>query len=434
VTKSLSSWVARLCVYGILLGVAAVTHGMNFLRHVFFGKRQSRRVNDKSLILLGTFYNLGWFRSHILPLTKSTALEEIIVICEKPLIDAPKVVYCCPPRWVRLFGRTPARFLWSLWEARKRKPGTWMGYHIMPNALFALVGARIFGARSIYQMTGGPIQLIGGGNGSENVLLRKLLKPSHRLEALLFHVVRLFDCIVVRGQSAQAFVQQMHLCDKCEIITGSVDVERFAPADIPAEFDMVCVARLVSYKGVDSFLKTLAHVAKAIPSVRAAIVGGGPLRDELGELANSLGVDRCAEFLGQVDGVETILQRSKLFVLVSPSEGLSIAMLEAMAAGLPAVVNDVGDLSDIVESGVNGVLLDPADHEAAAKHIVDLLNDDARRTRMAEAARTTILDRCSVDAVADRWNRVLCYGDATSSPTSCAPECGVEEFGRATRV
>ena len=116
-------------------------------------------------------------------------------------------------------------------------------------------------------MTGGPIQISGGGNGSENMLLRKLGRPSRALEAIMFHVVRQFDCVVVRGNSAKAFVAEHRLCDHCEIITGSVDVSRFAPDSLPPEFDMVCVARLVSYKGVDAFLAILALVAKSRPSV-----------------------------------------------------------------------------------------------------------------------------------------------------------------------
>lgn len=427
-----TSWVARCMVYAILVGVACVSHVMSGLRRLLLGGRQSQHVNNKSLILLGTFYNLGWFRSHILPLAKSKALDEIIVICDGPLIDAPKVLYCHPPSWLRLLGRTPARFIWALWEAQKRKPGTWMGYHVMPNALFALVGARIFGARAIYQMTGGPIQLMGGGNGSENVLLRKLRRPSRWLEALLFHVVRQFDCVVVRGGSAKTFVEDHRLCDRCEIITGSVDVSRFAPNSITPQFDIVCVARLVSYKGVDALLTILALVAKSRPSVRAAIVGGGPLRERLVARCTTLGISHCVEFLGQVDDVERVLQRTKLFVLASPSEGMSIAMIEAMAAGLPAIVNDVGDLRDIVESGCNGVLLDPSDHGAAAARIVELLEDDTLRMRMSKAARSTVMDRCSVDAVAKRWDTLLSFWDEHESRTTAPKERETRSLGRVT--
>ena len=107
----------------------------------------------------------------------------------------------------------------------------------------------------------------------------------------------------------------------------------------------------------------------------AAIVGDGRLREELEVYAESLGLTENIEFLGKRKDVEELLMHSKVFVLPSKSEGLSIAMIEAMSAGVVPVVPDVGDLGDRVIDGVNGYLIEPNKIEEYAEIILSLLQD-----------------------------------------------------------
>lgn len=94
-------------------------------------------------------------------------------------------------------------------------------------------------------------------------------------------------------------------------------------------------------------------------------------------------------------------------MLLSPNEGMSIAMLEAMAAGLPVVVNDVGDLADLVIDGESGYLVPGGDVTRAASLAAELLADQGRRERLGRRARELILERASVAAVAKRWSEIL---------------------------
>ena len=131
------------------------------------------------------------------------------------------------------------------------------------------------------------------------------------------------------------------------------------------------------------------------------------MRPELERTAKALGIESHVEFLGKVDRVEKVLQRCRLFVLVSPSEGMSIAMMEAMATGVPVVVTDVGDLRDLVTPDRTGMLLDSVDPAEASKSIVAILEDEERRLSMSDAARAAALAHCSVEAIARRWNTAL---------------------------
>lgn len=404
---------AHVAVFAIYLSTAIAVHGAEILRTIFRRKTQTRAFGELRVLLVGTFYNENWFRSHILPLSACQSVRHIHVVTDSPLFEVGKVTYHCPPRWLRLpFGRMTARTIMMLLTAWRYRPDWMMGYHIMPNALLCLVFAKLFGCRSIYQMTGGPIQVIGGGTGSENTLLRRLQRPSVVCEALLFHDLRSFDAIAVRGEQARQFVEQHRLSDRTLVITGSVDVDQVHPSDGPKKYDLVNVSRLVPQKGLEFFIDVVSAFVRKGCSVQAAIVGGGPLMDSLKSRAVERGASDAFEFLGRRTDVPDILASSRVFVLTSPSEGMSIAMLEAMAAGLPVVVTDVGDLRDVVRDGLNGRFLNGHDVDADAALLDQCLRDTDWLSRAGRAARETAVNTFSVSAIAGKWDHF--FGTASN--------------------
>jgi glycosyltransferase involved in cell wall biosynthesis len=113
------------------------------------------------------------------------------------------------------------------------------------------------------------------------------------------------------------------------------------------------------------------------------------------------------DFLGQRHDVESIVVGAKVFVLTSLSEGLSIAMAEAMAAGAVPVVANVGELGDLVEDGTSGFLVPPNDVEQYADRIVKLLEDGDAWSRMSSAAAESAASRCGIDVVSAQWRECL---------------------------
>jgi glycosyltransferase involved in cell wall biosynthesis len=304
----------------------------------------------------------------------------------------------------RYLGRSLSRALLLLRSAKRERPDLLMGYHIMPNALLCLASAAILGLEAAYQMTGGPIQLIGGGPGSENRLLRRLRQPSRTLERLVFHVVRQFDLVVVRGRSAKEFVERHGLNRNCLIVTGSVDTERFSPDGSLPEYDLVCVSRLIHNKGLEFLLALVVQLRALCPSLRLALVGDGPLRHALETQARALGIAKNVCFLGLRSDVIEVLRRSRAFILASPSEGMSIAMLEAMAAGVPVAVTDVGDLRDVVSCGSTGIFLSGDDPVTDARAVGELLSNSLQLQGMSRNGRQLIEEGYSIAAVARRWD------------------------------
>ena len=107
---------------------------------------------------------------------------------------------------------------------------------------------------------------------------------------------------------------------------------------------------------------------------------------------------------GLTHDVPSYLQAADLFVLPSRREGLPVALLEAMACGLPAIASRLkGSTDAIIESGANGVLVPAGDVTALAEAIAALLDDAAERRRLGAGARATIAQRYSSGSIADRW-------------------------------
>ncbi len=395
---------ARFALFSIL-SLTIATHKLGMLLP-FNSDRFSSR--PRRIVMIGTFYNPGWFVAHATPLSRSNFVDEIIVLSDRPVdIDIDKVSFYCPSeRMISIFGRMISRFLSLISLAVKYRPQIYMGYHIMPNAPFALIGARLFSGYSIYQMTGGPIQIVDGGFRSENPLLNATKKPSKAQETMLYALVRSFDAIVVRGGRAGIFLRENHLSNNNFIITGAIDVTKFKPDNtVTKDYDIVTVTRLVPNKGVEAFLDCVYELKKHKPNIKAAIVGGGPLQQKLEQSTAQLDIKDNVFFLGKLDQVNTVLTRSRLFVLLSPSEGMSIAMLEAMSCGLPVVVTDVGDLQDVIRGHGSGILLESNNATEAAQNILSLLNDENLYESYSKSARDTIISYCSVDAITARWDQ-----------------------------
>jgi phenylacetate-CoA ligase len=318
---------------------------------------------------------------------------------------------------IRVLGRSGARALCALRLAFKERAHVIMGYHWMPNGLMALLIARASGARSCCQLTGGPVQLIGGGFGSENALLRQLSVPSRLLERLALAIARRFDLLVVRGSKAKEYLEARRVAKRTLIVPGSIETARFADRGEPREIDVVWVGRLVEVKQPAQMLGILAHMAPelekdglwsgSISTFKAVIVGDGPLRESLERRAAEWGLGDRVRFLGHQDRVEEVLRRSKVFLLTSRSEGLSIALAEAMAAGAVPVVADVGDLGDLVRHRVNGYLVPPDDISEYAIRIGELLASPSPWESFSDAARRAAVEYNDIGRIADRWARTF---------------------------
>lgn len=358
------------------------------------------------IMVTGTFHNPNWYLSHVIPLTRS-GVQEVILIVDEPQSPLEKVRFVCPPRWLaRVSSRAGAKTIWMFLAGLRDRPDLYMGYHLAPGACAALVVGRLLGRPSCYQMTGGPAGIVGGGYAAVDSIEGALGRPSKFIETLALAVVRQFDLVVVRGSKAKELLATYNIKRSVAVITGSVD-HCLQEQEPDRNIHLLFVGRLAPIKQINQFIAIVHAVKQAVPNVRAAIVGDGPLRTDLQTHARELGLSDNIEFLGKRKDVGAIMAQSRVFVLTSKSEGLSIAMAEAMASGVVPVVANVGELGDLVIEGVNGYLIEPNNIDAYAEKIVSLLRDDDLWSRYSARAFEVARKHCDVEVVSGEWQHHL---------------------------
>ena len=166
---------------------------------------------------------------------------------------------------------------------------------------------------------------------------------------------------------------------------------------LPPEGPIVgTVGRLVPVKGHSWLLKSVPRVLAEVPQACFAMIGAGPLAESLRQLAEELDISRRVMFLGARQDVPECLVALDLFVLPSLNEGMGLALVEAMAMGLPVVATRVGGIPDIVREGETGLLVPPGDEKALALAMLSLLWDPDRRRAYGEAAKRRVDERFDV--------------------------------------
>jgi glycosyltransferase involved in cell wall biosynthesis len=182
-----------------------------------------------------------------------------------------------------------------------------------------------------------------------------------------------------------------------------------APASVPdgvarsREQRILYLGRLFPRKGHDDLLRGFALIADTHPGARVVFAGSGDL-EVTRALAARLGVVERVEFLGWVTGARKAeeLARAAVFALPSHQEASPVSILEAMSAGTPVVATRVGGIPDLVQDGVNGLLVEPQNPTALARALSALLDDPGLGGRLAAHARETIAP-LSAPALAEEW-------------------------------
>jgi glycosyltransferase involved in cell wall biosynthesis len=194
--------------------------------------------------------------------------------------------------------------------------------------------------------------------------------------------------------------------DQFRVVPLGFDLEAFAAIDagarqaarralaLPVDAPVVAtVGRLTAIKQHRMFLEVVRALSDRHPDLVALIAGDGELRDELQEYSASLGIDHHVRWLGWQRDLATLYSATDVFVLTSRNEGTPVAIIEAMASGVPAVSTDVGGVGDVIDSPELGTLVPSGDVARLAQAVSDLLSDPVARSAMGDKARARVLER-----------------------------------------
>jgi phosphatidyl-myo-inositol dimannoside synthase len=179
---------------------------------------------------------------------------------------------------------------------------------------------------------------------------------------------------------------------------------------------ILTVGNIVARKGHDMVLRSLPHVIRHVPRVVYLIVGGGPYRPQLEELARMLGVQDHVVFAGQMpdEDLPDLYALSTVFVMASRAqmdrsdvEGFGLVFLEAGACGKPVVGGRSGGIPDAIEEGTSGFLVNPDEPEDIARALVRLLTHPELAARMGAQGRSRVVQRFQWKHVSERIQEII---------------------------
>jgi phosphatidylinositol alpha-1,6-mannosyltransferase len=198
-----------------------------------------------------------------------------------------------------------------------------------------------------------------------------------------------------------------------EILPPGTDPGRFHPAIVPEAHPpaLLTVSRLVPLKGIDQVIKILPALLKEFPDLVYVIVGEGPDRYRLEDLADEYQVSRSIRFLDQISYFDRklpqIYRSADVFVMPCEEEGFGIVFLEASASGLPVVAGKSGGTADAVRDGETGFLIPPDDRQVLLNTLQRLLKEPDLRRKVGLAGRRFVEEQMNWDRAAEQMRKCI---------------------------
>jgi glycosyltransferase involved in cell wall biosynthesis len=228
---------------------------------------------------------------------------------------------------------------------------------------------------------------------------------------------RFTDIVVAVSRDAAAVAREVEGVPeaKLRVIYNGVDTAAFARVEPDCRASRaVCVARLNPVKDIPTLIAAARIMADRLPGFRLEVIGDGPDRSRVEAAVVAHQLTDCVRLPGFRDDIPGVLAGASLFVLPSLTEGVSLTLLEAMAAGLPVVATAVGGNPEVVMDGVTGTLVPPGSPERLAEAIMAMFADPDRAQAMGEAGRARVREVFSLEAMATGYDRA--YRELLSGP------------------
>jgi glycosyltransferase involved in cell wall biosynthesis len=265
--------------------------------------------------------------------------------------------------------------------------------------LLAVMGGRFSGV---------PVALTRPVMLDDQVMYSSARRRIYRLvdESLTLKLANAVVAVSADGQRRLRTVSRVS-ADKLHLIHNGVNLGRFevrepTPADGSDAHPAVTlgmVAQLFPPKAWDDFVRVIGSLRDRGLNVRGMIVGEGELRSELESMVARMGLSDVIEFTGFQHDVRKVLAQFDIFLFTTKREGLSVAVIEAMASGLPVAATDVGGIAEQVEVGENGYIVPAGDVEAMVERCSELIQAPAKRARFSARSRELALERFSEDTM-----------------------------------
>jgi glycosyltransferase involved in cell wall biosynthesis len=209
-----------------------------------------------------------------------------------------------------------------------------------------------------------------------------------------------FSEIITPSQQLAGFVKQWGISKPVSVIPNGVQI--LGMTNQSKEFDLVTVSRLVPWKNVDLLIRIVAK-----KNLKLCVMGDGPENLKLRTLATELNAQ--VTFTGALaqDKVSQQVAKAKYFVLLSTYEGMSFALLEALGAGIPAIVSNAAGNVAVIQNSLNGYVVDISNEIACGDSIAEILSSASNYQKVSEGALQSVIENYSIDSTLERTENKL---------------------------
>lgn len=289
--------------------------------------------------------------------------------------------------------------LWALPLVRQWRPDIVLAFFGMPSGAIALLINWLFKVPYVVSLRGGDVP---GFRPYDFARYHKIIGPILRL------IWRHAGAIIANSGGLRSMAQLFDRTIPIQIIPNGVDPAYFTPPS--REWNsprLLFVGRVVYQKGVDLLLHALGNL-KELPW-ELTVVGDGPQRSPLENLAFNLDIDDRVHFIGWKKNEALVAQYhcANVFTYPSRHEGMPNAVLEAMASGLPVIATDIAGNEELVIPGKTGLLVEPENQQDLEKALRKLIPNPQLRARMGASGRERIKEGFTWNQTSTQYLRVL---------------------------
>ncbi len=349
--------------------------------------------NRKTIFIVVGRLGKNLVQSKILPVSESGIFTKIYVFSEENGINVKGVKYIILPSLIRRLRPTylkrivrilyePLQLIVYSWRYR---PSIIHGYFTNPKGLNSLIASKLTKTHCV-------ISIIGGKEEVETAFfLKQISRP------FVLWMLKNATHVTTKGKKDNEYLIRSGVDkDKISVFNGAIDLERFKYNGELKDIDIIFAGIFDKFKGALRALSVVQNVIIKLPEIRAVFIGKGPLFIEVIQEAAKRGLTNNVDFSGFVNDVPAYFKRSKILLFPSSNEGLSTAMLEAMACRCVPITSDVGNQTEAAVHEYNSIVInDYNDLETFSSQITRLLTDKNTLNILAENAERTILTKYS---------------------------------------
>lgn len=220
------------------------------------------------------------------------------------------------------------------------------------------------------------------------------------------------DRIVAPSLGVKKYAVKKELIDdfRIEVIYHGIDLAKFPFRGVrtarygDGKLEMLNIGRLVPQKNQRLLIEALAKLDDVYPDARLVVAGEGPLKDSLINVAGRLHVNEKVDFVGNVFPPNPMLEKKDIFVFPSEHEALGLAVLEAMAVGIPVIAADIPGVNEIVIDQETGLLFETENSDELVEKIIYLLKNPDLQEHMITHARAMVEEKFTVERMANEYD------------------------------